>query len=182
MTANKLPDEVLEEYGRLTTIEQRFVQCRLKGYSMAKSVNTAYPKPVPNPNHRGNTMLGSPRIVRFFRTLSKHTLNGMSMEYVEIANKLTNIIETDVFDVLDVLDGNTVMIKSMDAIPESARCAIKSIENTKYGLKVVMYDKISAIKQLIEMRANVLDSNDVKEADKMPQGLNDFYNQTMATH
>ena len=82
----------------------------------------------------------------------------------EILQDLTDIARTDLRAVtsfterplMDMENGGEVLassihIRSMDEIPEHAWKAIKSVKQTKYGLEVVLYDTLSARKQIADL-------------------------------
>lgn len=63
---------------------------------------------------------------------------------------LKSILDVDPLD-LQAIGENTFVIRSMEEIPEAVRRCIHTIENTREGVKIRLYNKISALSQMSKM-------------------------------
>jgi phage terminase small subunit len=129
----------------------------------------------------------------FLKSMEVETIDDMIMGREEMLADLTDIANAKLEDVIDLIhtDDNmmnvdtgeiytgveSITVKRLSEIPEHVRKAIKSIEQTRYGIKVTLHDPLAARKMLADMQGF---NAPVKQEVKLegPTTLSDFYGNT----
>lgn len=164
-----LTDEQVSSFGALTKLQRGVALAKLSTSDLAEAHRNAGGK-CKNEKYRLDLalqILSNPSTASFvnsFKCLDAAKIAAMVLSRDEILVDLSDIARTTLDDVvsfserplIDMENGMTVLsstihIRSIDEISPGARKAIKSIKQTKYGLEVVMYDGLTARKQLTEM-------------------------------
>jgi phage terminase small subunit len=164
-----LTEEQVASFGKLTKLQRGVALAKLSNGDVTEAHRNAGGKSN-NETHRSrlaNEILKNPATASFidsFKSLDASNIAAMVLSRDELLLDLTDIARTTLDDVvsfserplIDMENGmevlsSTIHIRSIDEISPGARKAIKSVKQTKYGLEVVMYDGLTARKQISEM-------------------------------
>ena len=141
-------------------------------------------------NRRGWYMMSLPVVEEFLKTFEIETISDMVMGRVKMLMDLTDIAQTNIEDVVDITHSTdqmmdvatgkiyqgveSVTVRKMDDIPPHARKSIKSIEPTRYGLKVTLHDQLHARKLIADLQGyNAPIKQEIKQEEV--KSLDDFY-------
>jgi phage terminase small subunit len=108
-------------------------------------------------------LLASPKVAQRLVELNASAVSSAVMTRQRALERLSLIAETSITDILEFdqqeLDGpdgpvrETIWrMKDSAEIPDIAAATIKSVTMTKFGPKIEMYDRLSAIQQLSKMQ------------------------------
>lgn len=108
-------------------------------------------------------LLSSPKVAQRLIELNSKAVSSAVMTRQRALERLSLIAETSITDILEFdqqeLEGpegpvrETIWrMKDSAEIPEIAAATIKSVTMTKFGPKIEMYDRLSAIQQLAKMQ------------------------------
>jgi len=136
-------------------------------------------------------MLKRPAVVEFMDAMQEAAVSSALMTRQEAMERLSTIARVSVtdiaeFDTHDVETANGVVrqtiwrMKDSGEISEAAALAIKSVTMTKFGPKLELHDRLSAIQQLARMQGwEAAQKFDLTSSDgsMSPKGksLDDFY-------
>lgn len=194
----KLSDEQLKLYERLTSLQKKCVAAKMDRNATSNSVAycSATGRYNLSPNHASRlafSVFNHPNVKAFQKSIEVETIDDMIMGREEMLTDLTDIANTTLEDVIDMIHSSdnmmnvdtgeiytgieTLTVKRLSEIPENARKAIKSIEQTRYGIKVTLHDSLTARKMLADMQGF---NAPVKQEVKLegPTTLSDFYGNT----
>lgn len=172
----KLTEEQLKLYEALTPLQKKCVDIKLKNptlsnaeiYRRARAVKGSI---VENINHTDSyafKVFNREPVKAFLKSMEVETIDDMIMGREEMLADLTDIANAKLEDVIDMIhtDDNmmnvdtgeiytgmeSITVKRLSEIPEHVRKAIKSIEQTRYGIKVTLHDPLAARKMLADMQ------------------------------
>lgn len=198
----KLSDEQLKLYEALTPLQKKCAEIKIKYptlsnaeiYRRANMTKHDLEHDAKNYAKRyGFNILNHPNVKAFLKSMEVETIDDMIMGREEMLTDLTDIANTKLEDVIDMIHSSdnmmnvdtgeiytgmeTLTVKRLSEIPEHARKAIKSIEQTRYGIKVTLHDSLAARKMLADMQGF---NAPVKQEVKLegPTTLSDFYGNT----
>lgn len=114
-------------------------------------------------NRSAKELIDNPKIAARLAELTKEATSKAVMTRQRALERLSMIAETSITDILEFdeqeLDGpdgpvrETIWrMKDSSEIPAIAAATIKSVTMTKFGPKIEMYDRLSAIQQLAKMQ------------------------------
>lgn len=114
-------------------------------------------------NRSAKELIDNPKIAARLAELTKEATSKAVMTRQRALERLSMIAETSITDILEFdekeLDGadgpvrETIWrMKDSSEIPSIAAATIKSVTMTKFGPKIEMYDRLSAIQQLAKMQ------------------------------
>ena len=114
-------------------------------------------------NRSAKELIDNPKIAARLAELTKEATSKAVMTRQRALERLSMIAETSITDILEFdeqeLDGpeGTVRetiwrMKDSSEIPSIAAATIKSVTMTKFGPKIEMYDRLSALQQLAKMQ------------------------------
>lgn len=98
----------------------------------------------------GSEMLKRPKIRARVSELLAERRTEYEVSEERLKREIARIAFSDITELIDVLlsGRNQVTMKSLADIPKKYRAAIRSFENTKYGVKVTFHDKMQALDML----------------------------------
>lgn len=115
-----------------------------------------------------HSVFNNKNVKAFLKSMEVETIDDAIMSREQILTDLSDIAETRLEDVVDMIHSDDQMmnvesgeiytglqsltIKRLDEIPEHARKSIKSIKQGRYGIEITLYDAIDARKQLAAMQ------------------------------
>lgn len=117
-------------------------------------------------NERSSRLLKEYKISTRVKELQKELQERSDITKDEATKVLSNMVRTDVSDIISVIvekihvgkgkdkkevEVKTLSLKEIEKLTEAQRQSIKSIAQTKHGIKVEMYSKIDAIDRLSKM-------------------------------
>lgn len=131
-----------------------------EAYRLAYAAGKMKPETI---NRTAKELLDNPKIAARLEELTKAATSKAVMTRQRALERLSLIAETSITDILEFdqqeLDGpdgpvrETIWrMKDSAEIPDIAAATIKSVTMTKFGPKIEMYDRLSAIQQLAKMQ------------------------------
>ena len=188
-------EEQLKLYEALTSLQKACVDIKLKNRATSNAVayRSATGRHELSATHSSRLASGifnHPNVKAFLKSMEVETIDDLIMSRERILADLSDIAETRLEDVVDMIHADDQMmnvesgeiytglqsltIKRLDEIPEHARKSIKSIKQGRYGIEITLYDAIDARKQLAAMQGY---NAPVKQELSVtgPKTLDDFY-------
>lgn len=178
----------------LTPKQEAFCLAYLKTGNASEAYRQAYNAENMKPesiNVNASKLLSNTKVALRLAELNKSAVSDSVMTRQRALERLSLIAETKITDILEFdqqeLEGadgpvrETVWrMKDSQDIPELAAATIKSVTMTKFGPKIEMYDRLSAIQQLARMQGwESAQKHDHTSSDgsMSPKGLtlDDFY-------
>ena len=199
----KLSDEQLKLYEALTPLQKKCVEIKIKYPTLSdtecyrraqRSDTTKYDLECDSnylAKRNAFALFNREPVKAFLKSMEVETIDDMIMGREEMLTDLTDIANTKLEDVIDMIHSSdnmmnvdtgeiytgmeTLTVKRLSEIPEHARKSIKSIEQTRYGIKVTLHDSLAARKMIADMQGF---NAPVKQEVKLegPTTLSDFYN------
>ncbi|WP_457967644.1 terminase small subunit [Pseudomonas sp. R4-84] len=178
----------------LTPKQEAFCLAYLKTGNASEAYRQAYTANDMKPatiNRKAKDVLDNGKIAARLAELNQSAVTDSVMTRQRALERLSLIAETSITDILEFdqreIDGpegpvsETIWrMKDSVEIPEVAAATIKSVTMTKFGPKIEMYDRLSAIQQLARMQGwESAQKHDHTSSDgsMSPKGksLDDFY-------
>lgn len=178
----------------LTPKQEAFCLAYLKTGNASEAYRQAYAANDMKPatiNRKAKDVLDNGKIAARLAELNQSAVTDSVMTRQRALERLSLIAETSITDILEFdqreIDGpegpisETIWrMKDSVEIPEVAAATIKSVTMTKFGPKIEMYDRLSAIQQLARMQGwESAQKHDHTSSDgsMSPKGksLDDFY-------
>lgn len=150
----------------LTPKQENFCLAYLETGNASEAYRRAYDAEGMSPsaiNVEACNMLGNPKIALRLEELTCKATSDAVMTRQRAMERLSLIAETNLTDILEFdqhdieteqgLVRETIWrMKDSEGIEATAAAAIKSVTMTKFGPKIEMHDKLSAIQQLAKMQ------------------------------
>ena len=150
----------------LTPKQEKFCLAYLKTGNASEAYRQAYAADGMKPatiNVKACELLANGKIAARLEELTRAATTSAVMTRQRALERLSLIAETSIADILEFdqqeLEGadgpirETIWrMKDSAEIPEVAAATIKSVTMTKFGPKIEMYDRLSAIQQLAKMQ------------------------------
>lgn len=150
----------------LTPKQEKFCLAYLETGNATEAYRRAYSSEKMKPesiNRTAKALLDNVKIAARLEELTKAATTHAVMTRQRALERLSLIAETSITDILEFdqqeLDGpdgpvrETIWrMKDSSEIPDIAAATIKSVTMTKFGPKIEMYDRLSAIQQLAKMQ------------------------------
>lgn len=169
----KLTEEQLKLYEALTPLQKKCVDIKIKNPTLSNgdiyataNITTDITKHYAR--QYGFNVMNHPNVKAFLKSMEVETIDDMIASREELLTDLTGIANTTLEDVIDMIHSSdnmmnvdtgeiytgmeSITVKKLSDIPEHARKAIKSIEQTRYGIKVTLLDSLTARKMLSDMQ------------------------------
>lgn len=178
----------------LTPKQEAFCLAYLKTGNASEAYRQVYAATNMKPatiNVKASELLSNGKVTVRLAELNQSAVTDSVMTRQRALERLSLIAETSITDILEFdqheVDGpdgpisETIWrMKDSDEIPDVAAATIKSVTMTKFGPKIEMYDRLSAIQQLARMQGwESAQKHDHTSSDgsMSPKGksLDDFY-------
>lgn len=151
--------------GRLTGLQQAFVIEYMKDFNATRAAQRAgY-----NGGYSTCAMMGCENLKKpkIMAAISER-LEQRAMGKEEVAHRLAMIARSSLEDVLTFQDGGVWAIDIPGAHEEGNLYAVKGLENTQYGLRVRMEEKLRALELLGKAHGMFVDRQEITGKDQGP--------------
>jgi len=101
---------------------------------------------------KASQLLSDPKLLPYLQAAAEGEEENCRLSEGDIFLQLEGLVETNMFDLLEIENGRCVIIKDLNEIPYEYGQFIKKIKETAHGIEVEFYSKERAIDLLTKIK------------------------------